>query len=105
MITLKEFTKKICEPRAAPYLLICDDVVVFDRAAQVAYIPVTTHAGAKLNPMGDFRTKFGHGLLWSRHIEVDCSSDDMRRAVGIFEAIPQAKTHEYAVYRLSTPRK
>jgi len=101
MITLKEFIGKICVPRAAPYLLVCGDVVVFDRAAQVAYIPTSTHKGAKMNPMGDFRTKFGHGLLWSHHVEVDCTSDDMRRAVSVFEAVPQSRTHEYEVYRLS----
>ena len=102
MITLTAFIEKICSPKAAPYLLVCGDVVVFDRVSQIAYIPASTHEGARLNPMGDFRTKLGHGLLWSRHIEVDCTSNDMRSAVSIFEAVPQLRTHEYEVFRLST---
>ncbi|MDR0862753.1 MAG: hypothetical protein LBN30_08295 [Oscillospiraceae bacterium] len=80
-ITLAEFVNAVAYHGAELYLMECEEAIVFDRTAQIVYIPVTTHQTAALNPMGDFKTRLGHGLLWSRHVEINCNSEQLRGAV------------------------
>ncbi|MDR0904702.1 MAG: hypothetical protein LBN00_00780 [Oscillospiraceae bacterium] len=103
MITLQEFIKKITGPGAAPLLMTCVETVVFERAEQVLYVPVMTHETAAMNPMGDFRTRLGHALLWCRHIEVDCSSAEMRGIIrdAKFTAEEITSCDKYVVYALT----
>ena len=105
MIKLNEFISRIDAPGAEGYAMICGEIVVFDRTEQVVYIPITTYGNARLNPMGDFRTIIGNGLLWSRHIEVDCSSAEMANAVREYVAEPYIATCEYEIYKLNTALK
>ena len=101
MIRLSEFIERALVPESELYAMLCGEIVVFDRTNQIVYIPISTHAGAVLNPLGDFRTMLGHGLLWSRHVEVDCSSLEMMSVVaGYADELPYASTHEYEIYRL-----
>jgi len=100
MITLKDFSERIKAPAAEPFLLICGEAIVFDRAAQITYVPITTYGNAAMNPMTDFRTTLGHGLLWSQHVEVDCSSAELCEALSDMRAEQTAGTPAYAVYKL-----
>jgi hypothetical protein len=103
MITLREFSERLTAPGAAPLLMTCVESVVFERAGQVLYVPITTHGTAAMNPMGDFRTRLGHALLWCRHIEVDCSSAELCEAVkdADFTASEITSCDKYVIYALT----
>ena len=106
MIGLNEFISRIVEPRAELYAMLCGELVVFDRTEQVVYIPISSYGNALMNPLGDFRTMIGHGLLWSRHVEVDCSSAELMEVIrGFAENEPFMATHEYEIYKLDTSRR
>ncbi len=106
-ITIAEFMNRITSTEAEIYILVCTDVIVYDRVSRIVYIPEVTHRNTNLNPMGDFRTPLGHELLWSRHVEIDCSSQELADAfisagydIKLFES-----TKDYIIYtaRKSAP--
>ncbi|NMA38018.1 MAG: hypothetical protein GX942_06895 [Papillibacter sp.] len=80
-ISIKEFIERIDKSKTDLFLLPCSDIIVYDNNTKIVYIPVTTHNSTRLNPMVDFRYHVGHMLLWSQHAEVDCSSDELQRAL------------------------
>jgi hypothetical protein len=103
MISLEEFFREISAHSTDLLLMTCTETIVFDRAAQVVYVPIVTHKSAKLNPMVDFRTMLGHRLLWSRQIEVDCNSEEMRGVIdaAAFAADEIVSNNQYNIYALN----
>jgi hypothetical protein len=80
-ISLTEFLSRISDPKSDLYLLVCTEVIVYDHNTKNVYVPVTTHGNNNMHPMVDFKTYLGHGLLWSRHTELDCTSQELNEAL------------------------
>ncbi|SHH55909.1 hypothetical protein SAMN02745823_00288 [Sporobacter termitidis DSM 10068] len=104
-ISLDEFLDRILSPNSDLYLMVCGEVIVYDNGAKTVYSPITTHHNASLNPLVDFRTHIGHSLLWSRHVEIQCTSEELRNALYTagYEIAPLQSSEAYARYALSKP--
>ncbi len=92
-ISVSEMMQRIAD-KDDIYLMVCGESVVFDRNEGLVYVPFSNYDSAVMNPLADFKTHIGHGLLWSRHIELDCSSCAMLSALEAAgfscEAVPGA---------------
>jgi hypothetical protein len=66
-------------------------------------MPTSTYDNNKIKPMGDLRTHIGHGLLWSRHIEVECSTLQMEEALAAegYQLSYREGTPDYSVYAMA----
>jgi hypothetical protein len=100
-ITIKEFLDMV---KTSPdlFLLITSEIVVYDRASKIAFIPEATHYNNKLRPISDLRTHIGHSLLWSQHIEIDCTSDELGDALCAegYKLAPYEEKWDYKVFRM-----
>jgi hypothetical protein len=104
-ITLTEFLDRISASEAELYLMICSEIIVYDAVAKTVYIPESTHRNADLNPMGDFKTYLGHGLLWSQHIELQCTSAELSAALGAegYNPTPYQANEKFQIYTIAKP--
>jgi hypothetical protein len=98
---------RIAAPDAMLYLLECYDVVVYDRTAQVLYLPGATHEGTRMNPMGDYATMLGQELGWHRHVEVRTTTLELKAALSAAGYVNRTERleREFAIYRLERPRE
>jgi hypothetical protein len=106
-ITIEDFLKRIEISQSELYLLPCYELVVYDNNTKIVYLPAATHNNTRLNPMADFRYHVGHMLLWSQHVELECTSDEMQRALleNGYEVTPYQEEKGYILYSLyKTPR-
>ena len=77
---VSEMIKQVINRR--PLLIVSGEAVVYDRAAATVYIPESQYHSSAMNLIGDFKTHLGHELLWSRHVDMDCSSAELIDELG-----------------------
>lgn len=104
-ISIAEFLDRVTESASELYGMVCTDIIVYDGINRIVYIPDVTHHNTNMNPMGDFRTHLGHALLWSQHVEINCSSEILGNALvsAGYQGILYEKTKDYAIYKLQKP--
>lgn len=105
LIPISEFMNRITNTESDIFIMVCTDVIVYDRISRVVYIPEITHHSTSLNPMGDFRTPLGHELLWSQHVEIDCTSQELADAfiTAGYDIKPFESTKDYVIYTAQKP--
>lgn len=104
-ISIANFLERVSKPNSELYLMICGEAIVYDSSSRIVYIPISTHSNTSLNPMGDFRTYMGHFLLWSQHVEIQGSSQELIDALHNkgYKVTLYKLENQFQIYSMNNP--